>query len=69
MSYHDCPLPILGFCAFSGTGKTTLLTQLIPLLVANGVRIAMIKHAHQPLISTIQTKTVTVCAKPVPSKC
>ena len=46
MSYHDCPLPILGFCAFSGTGKTTLLTQLIPLLVANGVRIAMIKHAH-----------------------
>ena len=46
MSYHDCPLPILGFCAFSGTGKTTLLTQLIPLLVANDVRIAMIKHAH-----------------------
>lgn len=46
MSYDNCPLPILGFCAFSGTGKTTLLTQLIPLLVANSVRIAMIKHAH-----------------------
>ncbi|MDG0996107.1 MAG: molybdopterin-guanine dinucleotide biosynthesis protein B [Gammaproteobacteria bacterium] len=46
MRYDDCPLPILGFCAFSGTGKTTLLSQLIPILVANGVRIAMIKHAH-----------------------
>jgi len=38
--------PILGFAAFSGVGKTTLLTQLIPLLRAGGVRIGMIKHAH-----------------------
>lgn len=38
--------PVLGFAAFSGTGKTTLLTQLIPLLKAKGVRIGMIKHAH-----------------------
>lgn len=39
-------LPVLGFAAFSGVGKTTLLTQLIPLLRASGVRIGMIKHAH-----------------------
>lgn len=38
--------PILGFAAYSGTGKTTLLTQLIPLLNARGLRIGMIKHAH-----------------------
>ncbi len=38
--------PILGFAAYSGTGKTTLLTQLIPLLREHGIRIAMIKHAH-----------------------
>jgi len=39
--------PILGFCAaVSGIGKTTLLTQLIPLLVAQGLRISVIKHAH-----------------------
>ncbi len=38
--------PMLGFAAFSGTGKTTLLTQLIPLLTARGIRIGMIKHAH-----------------------
>ena len=40
----DCPL--LGFVAYSGTGKTTLLKKVIPLLKAKGVRIGMIKHAH-----------------------
>ncbi len=40
------PLPILGFCAYSGTGKTTLLTQLIPLIKSRGLRIGMVKHAH-----------------------
>lgn len=38
--------PTLGFAAFSGTGKTTLLTRLIPLLRERGVRLAVIKHAH-----------------------
>lgn len=38
--------PVLGFAAFSGTGKTTLLKQLIPLLKDKGLRIGMIKHAH-----------------------
>jgi molybdopterin-guanine dinucleotide biosynthesis protein MobB len=38
--------PVLGFAAYSGVGKTTLLKQLIPLLTAEGLRIALIKHAH-----------------------
>jgi molybdopterin-guanine dinucleotide biosynthesis protein MobB len=38
--------PILGFAAWSGTGKTTLLRMLIPMLRESGLRIAMIKHAH-----------------------
>ncbi len=42
----DFPRPILGFVAFSGTGKTTLLEQLIPLLRERGIRIALLKHAH-----------------------
>ena len=42
----QCPVPIIGFCAFSGTGKTTLLTQLIPLLKASGISLGVIKHAH-----------------------
>jgi molybdopterin-guanine dinucleotide biosynthesis protein MobB len=40
------PKPVLGFAAFSGTGKTTLLEKLIPQLAKQGIRIAMIKHAH-----------------------
>jgi len=42
----QCPVPIIGFCAFSGTGKTTLLTKLIPLLKSGGIRLGVIKHAH-----------------------
>jgi molybdopterin-guanine dinucleotide biosynthesis protein MobB len=39
-------IPVLGFCAYSGTGKTTLLTQLIPELNRRGLRLAVLKHAH-----------------------
>lgn len=38
--------PVLGLVAYSGTGKTTLLTHVIPLLRASGLRVALIKHAH-----------------------
>jgi molybdopterin-guanine dinucleotide biosynthesis protein B len=40
------PLPLLGFCAASGTGKTTLLRQLLPLLGRRGLRLGLVKHAH-----------------------
>ena len=39
-------IPLLGFVAFSGTGKTTLLKKLISLLKNENIRIGMIKHAH-----------------------
>ena len=39
-------VPILGFAAFSGTGKTTLLTETIPILKHHGLRIGLIKHSH-----------------------
>lgn len=42
----ESPLPIVGFCAFSGTGKTTLLKHLLPLLKLYGLRIGVVKHAH-----------------------
>ena len=41
--------PILGFCAYSGTGKTTLLAQLIPILRDRGIQVGVIKHAHHNL--------------------
>lgn len=39
-------LPVLGFAAASGTGKTTLLTRLIPILRQHGYRVGLIKHSH-----------------------
>ncbi len=39
-------IPVLGFAAFSGTGKTSLLKKLIPALTEKGLRIAVVKHAH-----------------------
>lgn len=38
--------PLLGFAAYSGTGKTTLLVKLIPELKRRGLSVAVIKHAH-----------------------
>ncbi len=40
------PIPVIGFAAYSGTGKTALLKKLLPRLTAQGLRIGMIKHAH-----------------------
>jgi len=39
----DLP-PIVSFVARSGTGKTTFLCKLIPVLVARGVRLLVVKH-------------------------
>ncbi len=43
---HTLNIPILGFAAYSGTGKTTLLEALLPKLTEAGLRIGMLKHAH-----------------------
>ena len=40
------PAKLLGFAAYSGTGKTTLIEALLPELVAAGVRVGMVKHSH-----------------------
>lgn len=42
----DTQVPILGFAAFSGTGKTTLLKKIIPLLRARQLNVGLIKHSH-----------------------
>ena len=43
---QNAHVPIVGFAAYSGTGKTTLLRKLLPLLKQRGVRVGMVKHAH-----------------------
>jgi molybdopterin-guanine dinucleotide biosynthesis protein B len=46
LSLPNAQVPLLGFAAFSGTGKTTLLKKLIPLLTARGLHAGLIKHSH-----------------------
>lgn len=42
-------LPLLGITAYSGTGKTTLLKKLIPLLQQANIKVALIKHSHHDM--------------------
>lgn len=37
-------IPMIGFAAYSGTGKTTLVEQLIRLFKQQGLRVAVVKH-------------------------
>lgn len=37
---------VFGFAGWSGSGKTTLIERLIPRLVARGMRVSLVKHAH-----------------------
>jgi molybdopterin-guanine dinucleotide biosynthesis protein B len=39
-------LKVFGFAAYSGNGKTTLIENLVPLLLARGLEVSVIKHAH-----------------------
>ena len=39
-------MKIFGFAGWSGSGKTTLIEKLIPLFVARGLKVSLIKHAH-----------------------
>ena len=39
-------MKIIGLAGWSGAGKTTLMVKLIPLLVARGLTVSTIKHAH-----------------------
>lgn len=43
---YQSDIPVIGFAAYSGTGKTTLLIKLLPLLKQRDIRTAVIKHAH-----------------------
>jgi len=37
---------VFGFAGWSGSGKTTLIERVIARLACDGVRVALIKHAH-----------------------
>ncbi|MEO8487980.1 MAG: molybdopterin-guanine dinucleotide biosynthesis protein B [Betaproteobacteria bacterium] len=37
---------VFGFAGWSGSGKTTLIERIVPRLVARGLRVSLVKHAH-----------------------
>ncbi|TKI04268.1 molybdopterin-guanine dinucleotide biosynthesis protein MobB [Martelella alba] len=42
-------LPLLAVAAYSGTGKTTLLKKIIPMLNKANIRVGIIKHTHHKM--------------------
>jgi molybdopterin-guanine dinucleotide biosynthesis protein B len=49
MSMTNRFVPVLGIVAPSGTGKTTLLLKVLPLLRERGLRVGYLKHSHHEL--------------------
>ena len=39
-------MDVIGIAGWSGAGKTTLLARVIPRLIARGLRVSTVKHAH-----------------------
>ena len=46
MVLYNARIPVLGFVAPSGTGKTTLLRYVIGLLNERGLRVGVVKQAR-----------------------
>ena len=42
----DFIMRVIGIAGWSGAGKTTLLVKLIPALIARGLNVSTLKHAH-----------------------
>lgn len=42
-------MKVIGFAGYSGAGKTTLIERLIPHFIADGQRVAVIKHSHHDI--------------------
>lgn len=40
------PMRIIGLAGWSGSGKTTLIKKAIPCLLARGLKVSTLKHAH-----------------------
>ena len=40
------PMRVFGLAGWSGSGKTTLIRRLLPALLAHGITVSTVKHAH-----------------------
>lgn len=43
---YSMPTRVIGLAGWSGAGKTTLMTKVIPVLRGRGLTVATVKHAH-----------------------
>jgi molybdopterin-guanine dinucleotide biosynthesis protein B len=39
--------PVFGLVGWSGSGKTTMIEKLLPVLTGRGLRVSTLKHAHK----------------------
>lgn len=39
-------MKVFGFAGWSGSGKTTVIERIVPLLRERGLRVSLVKHAH-----------------------
>ena len=39
-------MKLFGFAGWSGSGKTTVIERIVPLLRGEGLRVSLVKHAH-----------------------
>ena len=46
MGCYSARMRIIGLAGWSGSGKTTLLAKAIPCIVARGLTVSTLKHAH-----------------------
>ncbi len=42
----DGPTKLFGIAGWSGSGKTTLIVRLLPEIIARGITVSTVKHAH-----------------------
>ncbi len=61
-------MKVIGFSAWSGAGKTTLVEQLLVRLRAAGQRVSVVKHAHHEFDIDHEGKDSWRHRRPVPTR-
>lgn len=56
---HPPTIPVIGFVGRSGCGKTTLLENVVPVLLQRGIRVAIVKHTRHSDIQSDVSGTDT----------
>ena len=49
-------MKLIGLAGWSGAGKTTLLERVIPHLIAQGLSVSTLKHAHHKFVFDVPGK-------------